>query len=72
MKTLIEKNNLILIEAAIVERLRRAGQVELHPSLAHATFIYDDVGKAELEKLYRGYISIALKAKIPISRSIKV
>lgn len=66
MKTLIEKNNLILIEAAIVERLRRAGQVELHPSLVHATFIYDDVGKAELEKLYRGYISIALKAKIPI------
>ena len=26
MKTLIEKNSLILIEAAIVERLRRAGK----------------------------------------------
>jgi len=66
MTALIEKNNLILIEAAIVERLRRAGQVELHPSLVHATFIYDDIGRAELEKLYRGYISIALEAEVPI------
>jgi S-methylmethionine-dependent homocysteine/selenocysteine methylase len=66
MKALIEKNNLILIEAAIVERLRRVGQVELHPSLVHATFIYDDIGKTELEKLYRGYISIALEAEVPI------
>jgi len=62
MKALINKNNLILIEAAIVERLRRSGRVKLHPSLVHATFIYDDSGKAELEKLYRGYISIALEA----------
>ena len=66
MKDLIEQNNLILIEAAIVERLRRAGRVELHPSLVHATFVYDDVGKTELEKLYRGYISIALEAGVPI------
>jgi S-methylmethionine-dependent homocysteine/selenocysteine methylase len=66
MKILLEKNNLILIEAAIVERLRRAGRVELHPGLAHATFIYDDRGKEELEKLYRGYISTALMAEVPI------
>ena len=66
MKTLLEKNDLILIEAAIVERLRRSGRVKLHPSLMHAALIYDDIGKAELEKLYRGYISIALTAKTPI------
>ena len=66
MKDLIEKCSLILIEAAIVERLRRAGRVELHPCLVHATFIYDDIGKAELEKLYRGYISIALENEFPI------
>jgi S-methylmethionine-dependent homocysteine/selenocysteine methylase len=66
VKNLLKNNNLILIEAAIVERLRRAGQVELHPILVHATFVYNDVGKVELEKLYRGYISIALDAEIPI------
>ncbi len=66
MKTLLEKNNLILIEGAIIERLRRSGRVGLHPSLVHATFIYDDIGKVELEKLYRGYISVALMAKTPI------
>lgn len=53
MKNFIEKK-FILIEAAVVERLRRAGRVELHPSLMQATFIYDDVGKRELEKVYRG------------------
>jgi S-methylmethionine-dependent homocysteine/selenocysteine methylase len=66
MKNLIENNNLILIEAAIVERLRRSGQVELHPSLVHALFIYSDIGKSELEKLYRSYISIALDVDVPI------
>ena len=66
MKNLIENNNLILIEAAIVERLRRSDQVKLHPSLMHALLIYDDIGKIELEKLYRGYISIALMARVPI------
>lgn len=66
MKNFIEKNKFILIEAAVVERLRRAGRVELHPSLMHATFIYDDVGKRELEKVYRSYVSIALQAGVPI------
>jgi S-methylmethionine-dependent homocysteine/selenocysteine methylase len=66
MKNIIEANNLILTEASIVERLRRSGKVDLHPSLIHATFIYDDIGRAELENLYRGYISIALEVQVPI------
>ena len=66
MNALLEKNDLILMEAAVVERLRRIGRVELHPSLVHATHIYDDRGKAELERLYRGYVSIALVAEAPI------
>jgi S-methylmethionine-dependent homocysteine/selenocysteine methylase len=66
METLLKEHNLILIEAAIVERLRRRGRIELHPSLVHATHIYNEVGRAELEKLYKGYISIAEAANIPI------
>jgi homocysteine S-methyltransferase len=66
MYALIEEHNLILVEAAIVERLRRTGLVQLHPSLVHATLVYDDRGRVELEKLYQGYISIAAEAGVPI------
>ena len=66
MKTLLEKHNLILTEAAIVERLRRSDRINLHPSLVHATLIYDDRGKTELEKLYHSYISIAIEAEVPL------
>jgi homocysteine S-methyltransferase len=66
MNALIEEHNLILAEAAIVERLRRTGLVELHPSLVHATLVYDDRGRVELEKLWQGYVSIAMAARLPI------
>jgi S-methylmethionine-dependent homocysteine/selenocysteine methylase len=66
MKDLIDRHSLILTEAAIVERLRRTGRIELHPSLAHAALVYDTKGRAELEKLFQGYISIAVKAEVPI------
>lgn len=66
MKKLIEENDLTLIEAAIVERLRRSGKSEFHPDLVHAAFIYDSTGKAELKRLYGEYIKVALAAKVPI------
>jgi homocysteine S-methyltransferase len=66
MKSLLENHNLILMEAAIVERLRRAGRVALHPDIVHAGLIYDDQGKIELETLYQGYISVAVQANLPI------
>jgi S-methylmethionine-dependent homocysteine/selenocysteine methylase len=66
MHALIGQHNLILTEAAIVERLRRAGRAQLHPSLIHATLVYDDEGRAELETLYRGYTSIASAVQTPM------
>lgn len=66
MKTLLKNHNLILTEAAIVERLRRSDRIGLHPDLVHAALIYDDLGKEALENLYQSYISIAVTAKVPI------
>lgn len=66
MKVLVEKHTLILMEAAIVERLRRNGKVNLHPYLEHATLIYDEIGRRELRRLYDGYISIAMEAGLPL------
>ena len=63
MKSFIEKHDLILMEAAIVEQLRRADGIRLHPNLVHGPLIYDDKGKKELQKLYQSYISIAIMAE---------
>ncbi len=66
MKTLIERHDLILTEAAVVERLRRSGRVELHPTLVHAALVYDAEGRAEMARLFQGYFSIAAEAGVPI------
>ena len=66
MKQLLDSNNLILIEAAIVERIRRSHDVELHPKLVNAPLIYDDRGKKALQCIYQEYVDIAIKSHIPI------
>lgn len=53
------------MEAAVVERLRRAGDVMLHPSLANGPLIYDVAGKKALSRIYQDYIDIAQKAAHP-------
>lgn len=66
MKQLLKNNNKILIEAAIVERLRRSNHFELHPRLVNAPLIYNQYGRKALLNLYQEYIDIALKAKEPL------
>ena len=65
MKTIIEKNKLILMEGAVVERLRRSDKVNLHPLLVNAPLIYEEAGKLALEEIYQGYMDIALEAHLP-------
>ncbi|OIO73971.1 MAG: hypothetical protein AUJ57_03325 [Zetaproteobacteria bacterium CG1_02_53_45] len=65
MNHLLDTHHLILMEAAIVEQLRRAGSVELHPTLINAPLIYDEVGRSALADIYQAYIDIALQADIP-------
>lgn len=62
---MIRDNKLVLMEAAIVEQLRRTKGVVLHPELVHAPLIYDETGRGELSGLYKSYIEIALNADIP-------
>ncbi len=65
MKNILENNKLILMEASVVEQLRRSGNVRLHDTLVNAPLIYDEAGKSELSKIYQGYIDIALEAEMP-------
>ncbi|KPK68259.1 hypothetical protein AMJ87_12185 [candidate division WOR_3 bacterium SM23_60] len=65
-KKLLIHNDLILAEAALVERLRRSKEILLHPRLVHALHIYDEAGQRILTHIYNEYISVAHKAGIPI------
>ncbi len=66
MIQILKNNQQILMEAAIVERLRRSTDVKLHPDLIHAPLIYDEKGKKALIKLYQEYVSIAYEARMPV------
>jgi S-methylmethionine-dependent homocysteine/selenocysteine methylase len=65
MQQLLEDNSLVLMEASIVESLRRSEGIELHPTLVNAPLIYEDTGRKALNRLYQGYIDIAAEANKP-------
>lgn len=65
MQELLAGNELLLMEAAIVERLRRSADVELHPVLVNAPLIYDPAGREAMRDIYQGYIDIAAAAGLP-------
>ena len=56
----------MLTECAIAERLRRAAEVELHPTLFNTPLIYDARGREKLAAIYRQYREIAAQAALPI------
>jgi homocysteine S-methyltransferase len=65
MNQLLNKYPLILMEAAIVEQLRRYKSIKLHPELENALLIYNDDERVILEKLYQSYLDVALQASLP-------
>jgi S-methylmethionine-dependent homocysteine/selenocysteine methylase len=66
IQTAITSSSLILTECAISERLRRAGDVELHPTLFNTPLIYHETGRKKLAAIYRQYRDIAARAALPI------
>jgi len=56
----------MLTECAISERLRRAGEVELHPTLFNTPLIYHSQGRQKMAEIYHQYREIAEKAALPI------
>ncbi len=66
MKQLLDSHNKILMEAAVVERLRRSSDIELHPKLLNAPLIYNKQGKAALLGIYQEYVDIAQNSNMPL------
>jgi len=62
----LNQHDLILMEASIVERIRRAPDQTLHPRLVNAPLIYEATGKQALETIYAEYMDIARAAELPL------
>jgi len=62
----ISSSPLVLTECAICERLRRAGEVELHPTLFNTPLIYRARGREKMAALYHQYRQTASRAALPI------
>lgn len=63
MKDLLKSTKLILMEATIVERIRRAVGVKLHKTLLNAPLIYTESGRTALRKI--AGLEEEQKSKIP-------
>ena len=65
-RAFLDRHERILMEAAIVERLRRESDVTLHPRLVHATLLEDEAGRGELRRIYGDYVGVARQARLPL------
>jgi S-methylmethionine-dependent homocysteine/selenocysteine methylase len=65
MKELVERYDLILMEGAVIERLRRSNNIQLHTKLLSTPLIYSNEGSSALSNIYNSYIDIAKTADLP-------
>lgn len=62
----LESFSCILGEGAVIERLRRNGDLALDPYLVNSAFIYDDAKRAALETICRQYLDIGREFGLPL------
>jgi homocysteine S-methyltransferase len=65
----LENSPCILGEGAVIERLRRSGDLELDPLLVNSAFIYEDAQRAALESICRQYLDIGREFGLPLLMS---
>lgn len=56
----------VLMEGAVIERLKRETALELDPLLLNTPLIYDAAGRAAMTDIYTRYIAIGVKHGLPI------
>ncbi len=66
IEKLVQVNDYLLTEAAVIEALGRATDIRLHPRLLNALLIYDLMGRRRLMDLYHGFVAVADAAGVPI------
>lgn len=65
----LENSPCILGEGAVIERLRRNGDLELDPYLVNSAFIYEGAKRAALETICRQYLDIGREFGLPLLMS---
>ena len=66
LKQAIQSYDLLLIEASVIETLKRQASGAMHAELANALMIYENSGRELLKSLYGGFVEVARKAHLPI------
>ncbi len=60
------KSPCILGEGAVIERLRRSGELELDPFIVNAGFIYDSFNRKAQADIYLQYLEIGCRYDLPL------
>ena len=63
---LLSANIPVLMEGAVVERVRRGAPSLFDPLLANASLVYDDAGRSTLRQIYSEYIDIGRMHGLPL------
>jgi homocysteine S-methyltransferase len=66
IQELLDASDYILMEAAVIETLRRFSDLKLHPLIENALLVYEDRGKGTLFELYQSFIRVAHNVDVPI------
>lgn len=66
LESLIGESEFIITEGAIFERIKREFNVNIDPSILHASLVYAPEGQKALAKVYTEYLDAAKKADLPI------
>lgn len=66
LREILDGNDFILTEAAVIEQLRRSEGVALHPHLENSLLIYSEIGSTALTRLYHTFIDVSRRAGVPI------
>lgn len=62
----IARRQPVLLEGAVIERLRRSPEVALDPDVANAGLVYDAAGREALRGIWRSYLDVARDAGRPM------
>jgi S-methylmethionine-dependent homocysteine/selenocysteine methylase len=65
MEDFLKSHPLIIMEAGVVERLRRDDSIELHPTLVNAPLIYEASGRKKMAEIYLSYLNVAVESDLP-------
>jgi homocysteine S-methyltransferase len=56
----------VLVEGAVIERLRRDPAISLDPHIVHAGMVYDPRARATLADVYRRYLDVGRRYDLPM------